>query len=527
MLKSKIQSLPKQPGVYLFKDNFDNIIYIGKAKSLRNRVSSYFSQDHKLSPKTRILVKNIVDLDFIIVDNEIESLLLENKLIKKNKPKYNINLKDSKTYSYIKITDEKIPKIVSTRIVNDKGDYFGPYSDGFLRREIVNLVVSIFKLVTKSTYSSKSSLNYDIGLAPAKSLADIDEKWYLEQVQEAKSFLKGNVTKTLNRLKFEMKKASNDKKYEVALERKRQIDAIEHLKEKQNVDLIKGYDQDVIAFVVNDKTNQAIIVLFNVSRGVISGKKEHKFEYDEELFESFVKMYYSQNSIPKEIIVNYDFEDKDLLEKYLSKNRGSKVNITKPIIGDKLQLVKLAEKNAMINFEENVILKEIKDKLNLPKIPHIIECFDMSNLSYDHLVGGMTRFIDGKPDKDNYRKFEIKSFSKRNDDYASMSEVVYRRYKKLKDENRIMPDLIIIDGGKGQLGAALDSLRNLRLQIPIISLAKKEEEIFTIHSQTSLKFDKNSNMMLFIRNIRDSTHNYVIAYNKKKRDMKLREEFEK
>lgn len=524
MLKEKLKSLPKNPGVYIFRDRFENIIYIGKAKNLKNRVKSYFSSDHRNSPKTQFLVKNISDLEFIIVDNEVEALLLENRLIKRNKPKYNIDLKDSKTYAYIKITDDKIPKIISARKVTQKGTYFGPYVDGTSRRELIRLVVEIFGMITNTTYSTRSQLNYDIGLAPAPSIDKVDREKYLERLDDVKNFLNGNTSKVLKLLNKEMQEAINVQKYEVAAERKRQIEAINHLNEKQNVDLIKGYDQDVIVMLHN--SNRAVIELFNISKGVISGKKTFRFEYDEELFESFIKMYYSQNSVPKEVIINTELEDVYLLEEYLAKNRGLKVNITLPKKGDKLKLIKLVEKNAKLNISENKILKEMKDKLKLPKIPNVIECFDMSNLGKDYLVGAMVQFVDSKPNKEEYRKFEIKSFSGRNDDFAAMKEVLYLRYKKLKDGKLSLPDLIIIDGGKGQLSSAIDSLRELRLSIPIIALAKKEEEIFMLGSKESLKFNRNSDMMLFIRSVRDEVHRFVISYNRKKREMRLRDEID-
>lgn len=294
--------------------------------------------------------------------------------------------------------------------------------------------------------------------------------------------------------------------------------------------MVKDYDQNVIVLLENTINKKILIQLFKISKGVISGKKEFRFEDEENILEQFIKMYYSQNEIPKEILLNIEFwdntEDKEVLEKYLQRLRGTKVVLSVPKIGEKKKLVNMAKKNALLNFDSNDVLEEMKVKLDLPKIPKIIECFDMSNLGYDYLVGAMTRWVNGRPDKENYRKFEIKSFKGKNDDYKSMLEVVYRRYRRLKEENLQMPDLIIIDGGKGQLGAATEALKRLKLNIPIISLAKKEEEIFKPGIEESFKFDKNSKMMLFIRQIRDSVHNYVLSYNRKKREMRLKEDLE-
>lgn len=532
MLKSKIKSLPKNPGVYIFKDKQDNIIYIGKAKNLRNRVSSYFSSNHDNSPKTQFLVKNIFDLDYIIVDNETEALLLENKLIKKYKPKFNINLKDQKTYPYIKITNEKIPKILQTRTIKDDGIYFGPYTDGVLRREIVMIVVSLFKLITPKTYSSNSKLNYEIGLAPARNIKDIDMDEYHRNVEDAKEFLSGNTSKVLNKLKKNMKSASNVENFELALNFKNKIAAIEILKEKQKVDLLKSYDQDIIVIVSKDDKN--IIEIFNITRGVISSKKTFRFnEFFDDLFEEFIKIFYSQNSIPREIIVNYKFwnnnVDKNVFEEYFKKFKKSKTTLIFPQKGDKLSLVKLAEKNANENFGKSNVLIQLKEKLKLKKIPNIIECFDMSNLSGDFLVGGMTRFLNEKEDKNGYRKFEIKSFKGKGDDFGAMREVLMRRYRKLKKEKLELPDLILIDGGRGHLNIAKEVLKELKLNIDLISIAKGKKrdknEIYLINLDEPLIFDNNSSMMLFIRKIRDSVHNYVISYNRAKRNIALKKEF--
>ena len=527
MIKPERKSLPSKSGVYIFKDKNNSIIYIGKAKNLKNRVSSYFSQNHAKSPKTQFLVKNISNIEYIITDNEIEALLLENKLIKKHKPKYNISLKDAKTYAYIKITNEEIPKIVTSRKITDNGTYFGPFTDGYLRIQLINLVIKIFKLITNKTYSTKSHLNYDIGIAPARTLREVDKEKYLKNIMEAKKFLLGkNTKKIITNLTNEMLKAKENMQYETALEYKNQIESINHLLEKQKVDQIKNYDQDVIALIKHN--SKAIITLFNIKKGVIQGKEDFSFDYDEEILESFIKMYYSQNYIPKEIIINKEFwqnkEEKKIIEEYLSKNKKQKVIISTPQRGEKLSLIKLAIKNAELKIQNKNILEIIKETLKLRTKPTIIECFDISNLGKEHIVAAMTRFYNSKPDTNNYRKFEIKSFKGKNDDFKAMKEVIYRRYKRLKDENKEMPNLIIIDGGKGQLNAALESLKKLKLQLPIISLAKKEEEIFLQNQENPLIIDKNSEMMLFIRNIRDTTHNYVISYNKKKREIKFRKE---
>lgn len=529
MLKQKLLTLPKDPGVYIFKNSENQIIYIGKAINLKNRVKSYFASKHENSIKTQFLVKNIVDLDYIIVDNELEALLLENKLIKKHKPKYNINLKDGKTYAYIKITDDEIPMILTTRKVTEKGEYFGPYTDGYLRKELITLCVRIFGLVTPKTYSNKSHLYYEIGIAPARKLTEINREEYLKKVKQAKEFLKGkNIRKIAIEVQNQMNEFSKKQRYEDALEMRKALNSLLLLEERQKVDLVRNFDQDVIAYLHEQATQKCYIQLFHVSRGVISGKKEFNFDFDSEVYEEFIKIYYSNNTPPKEILVNKKFWDSEekltILEKYLSNKRGSKSELKFPKIGEKKKIVELAEKNAKKNFGENSILREVQRKLKLPREPKVIECFDMSNLGSEYLVGAMTRWVNGLPDKSGYRRFEIKHFKGKNDDFASMKEVVYRRYKRLVNEQKSLPDLIIIDGGKGQLSAALSALNNVKVQPPIIALAKKEEEIFLPGEPKPLKFPKNSKMMLFIRSIRDSVHNYVVSYNRKKREMKFRED---
>lgn len=525
MITEIIKNLPKTCGVYIFKDKTDTIIYIGKAKNLKNRVSSYFLNKHKNSPKTIILVKNITKIDYIIVDTELEALLLENKLIKKHKPKYNIDLKDSKTYAYIKITDEKIPKITFTRKIAKTGDYFGPYTNSEIRRELFFLVTKIFGIITKNTFSSKSTLNYQIGLSPAKTIDEINIEEYNKNVKLAKEFLLGkNTNEIISKLKEKMQIASKDENYEIALEIKKQIETIENSFERQKVDLIKKHDQDIIALIENNVENKSILIILNISKGTITSKKDYIFETCENLLEEFIKIYYSKNIIPSEIIINQKISDeKKSIEEYLQKLSSHKVEIITPQKGEKLELVKLAEKNAQ-NLIKNNPLKELQINLKLPQIPKIIECYDISNFGKEDLVGAMTRWIDLKPDKSSYRKYEIKNFTGKNDDYAGINEVITRRYSKLKEEQLELPNLIIIDGGKGHLNTAYGALNKLNLTIPIISIAKgknrDKNEIYIVGNNNPLIFDNNSEMMLNLRKIRDSVHNFVISYNRSKRKIK-------
>lgn len=524
------EDIPNSPGVYFFKNSRDEIIYIGKAKNLRNRVMSYFTSKHEESPKTKVLVSNISSYDFLVVDNEVESLLLENKLIKKHSPKYNINLKDAKTYSYIKITEDTIPQILTTRKVTNRGEYFGPYIDAKIRNELLFLVVDLFQLITPKTYSSKSKLYYEIGKAPGKNLKEINTAKYLKQVKRAKKFLRGENTAQIKReLTTKMNEASYAQQYELALYYKQKIDAIEYLKNKQKVDLVKHYDQDVIVSNYNEDYKKIFITLFHIGKGVISSKKDYSFDYDEGIFLEFIKIFYSKQTPPKEILVNEEFweeeNDKIILEQYLSKLRGSKVSLILPKKGEKKKLISLALKNSATNSNTHELLKQLQTQFSLLQFPSVIECFDMSNLGSQDVVGGMTRWVDGKPDKQGYRKFEIKTTKGKQDDFAAMRETIYRRYHRLKYYKEQFPDLIIIDGGKGQLNAGIKALNDLGVQISLLSIAKKEEEIFIPQKEDSIKLDSNSQLMLFLRNIRDSVHTYVLSYNRAKRTKRMRDDF--
>jgi len=505
------KTLPFEPGVYLFKNAQGEVIYVGKAKSLRSRVSSYFNKEVK-SPKTQLLVKNIADIDFIVVLSEIEALLLENKLIKQHSPKYNVTFKDGKTFAYLQITDEPYPRLLSTRRISKKGEYFGPYTDGFARRDLQQLSIKLFQLRVCKKLPKKACLNYHIGLCTAPCIGAVSKEHYRQQVSSAKLFLRGDSKQIVSQLKTDMKQLSSEMKFEQALEKKRHLEAIELLKQRQAVDRIERYDQDVV--VLQEFGTRAIVELFSIKKGVISSRKEYRFESQEELFESFVKLYYSQHPIPREIITNITLEDSTAIEAYLAHLRQGPVALTVPERGEKRKLVEIALKNIR---PEDARLTELQASLNLVALPRIIECFDISNLGGSSIVAGMVRFVDGREDKSGYRRFELHVGAQ--DDFASMAEVVHRRYHRLQQENSELPHLIIIDGGVGQLNAALHSLRSLGLSIPIIALAKEQEEIFLPHQQEPLRFDAHSPMMLYLRRIRDAVHRFALSYHRKKRSM--------
>jgi excinuclease ABC subunit C len=509
----------------MFKDANGEIIYIGKAKDLRARVRSYFSGSDQ-TPKTRHLVSNIRGIEWIIVYNEVEALLLENKLVKKHKPKYNVNLKDAKTYAYIAISKEKYPRIFMTRKPSSRLHMFGPYTEGYLRRELQRLVIKIFKLRTCRRFPKRACLNYHIGLCTAPCTGNVTQQEYGSQVVQARSFLEGNYEQIIGQLGLEMQRASQAMDYERALELRNQIASIQLLTQHQVVDSYRAFDQDVIAFRrLGDKM---LVVQMGVRKGVLLGKKEYTLDFEPQIEQMFLKEFYNTNPIPQEILLNVpawaDSEEKLALQDYFSTLRGTQVNLVVPEGGDERDLIELAEKNIEVNLDEDSALVDLQTTLNLPSLPRIIECFDVSNLGKEHNVSGMVRFTDGSPDKSNYRRFKIKTVAGQ-DDFASMNEAVLRRYKRLVDEGTRLPDLVVVDGGPGQVSAAKSALRSLGLQVPLIGLAKKHEEIFLPDECTPRRFDEDSRMMLLLRRIRDAAHDFSVRYSRKRRQMRVRDEF--
>jgi excinuclease ABC subunit C len=517
--------VPTEPGVYLYRDEVGEIIYVGKAKNLRSRVKSYF-QGRDQSAKTRQLVLNIRSIDWVVVNNEVEALLLENKLIKQHIPKYNINLKDAKTYAYISLTREEFPRILTSRKVSRKLESFGPYTDGFTRQHLQRLVTKVYRLRTCKNLHKRACLNYHIHQCSAPCANHVTPEQYAEQVKQARDFLGGNYEATLKMLNQRMQEASQAMQFETALELRNQIASIRLLTERQIVDNERRYDQDVMVFrQVGEKLHA---VQMGVRKGVLLGKKEFTVDFQPQVEQEFLKAYYTSNQIPREILLNkpvwQEHDEKTALEEFLSQRRLAPVSLTIPRKADKLALIKLAEKNLESSLEYDSTLIDLQNNLNLPTVPRIIECFDISNLGTEHVVSGMVTFRDAKPDKRNYRKFKIKTFAGQ-DDFASMNEVVSRRYRRQLDEHNPLPDLIVIDGGPGQVAAAKAALDKLGLKVPLIGLAKEREEIYVPDNQAPLSFDKNSRMMLLLRKIRDATHEFSVGYNRKRREMQVREEF--
>src|SRR3989344_7020315 len=508
------KEIPSNPGVYLFKDKQSKIIYIGKAKNLKKRVSSYFqNKDH--DQKTKELVLNVNDAQFIITDNEVEALILESRLIKENKPKYNIDLRQGERYAYIKITNEKFPRILTARKIDKQGKFYGPYTLGTQRATTVRAINKIFKIRTCKKLPKKECLLYHIGQCTAPCIGAISQQDYNTNVQNAKMLLDGKSNDLIKKIQSEMKIASDNTQFEYAKSLRDQIRAIQNISgQEQKFDLIKNYDQDIIG--ISSSLKEQTIAMFNVSKGVITKKRDFKFEGKQKyILDSFLKAYYTKNNIPSEIVIPYLPKDPAIIS-YLGAISSKKVHFNVPKKGDKLKLLRLAQKNAYLNLTQSSSLQELQDRLKLLEYPNIIECFDISTIQGKSTVGSMVYFKDQKPDKTNYRRFEIRSIESQ-DDFASMAEIVRRRYTRLLEEKKQLPNLIVIDGGKGQLHAALKELDKLNVQIDIIALAKRLEEIFIPGLSHSIRLEDNSKSLLLLRKIRDEAHRFAISYHRLKR----------
>lgn len=515
-MKFSLSGLPNSPGCYLFFDKSDKIIYIGKAKNLKKRVSSYFLKK-ELDSKTKVLVSNIKKIDFIVTNTEVEALLLENNLIKKNKPKYNLDLKDSKSFAYIEVINEIFPRLIISRSEkikkeSEKKEIYGPFTSGDLRNQVLDLLNKTFKLRTCKKLPKKKCIRFDIGICSAPCINEISKEEYLENLEKAKFILKGNSKELVEKLKKSMKEYSLNKEFEKALIIREQILSVEYLTEKQNVERNKIYDEDIINFV--EKNQKIYLMIFNINKGILENKKDFEFNYHENFFEEFLVQYYSENEIPKKIILPKEVDNS--IEDYLVYLKKSSVKLIFPKKGELKNLLELVKKNIENqHFQGLEKMEELKRQLNLTELPEVIECFDISHLGGTEVVGSMVQFRNGKPDKSNYRKFKIKEGDK-NDDFRAMAEIIKRRYLRLKKENLNFPNLIVVDGGMGQLNSSINSLNEIGIKIPIVSLAKKFEEIY-FPDGTVLRLNEKNKGRKFLQEIRDEAHRFAIKYQRERR----------
>ncbi|MGE5343777.1 MAG: excinuclease ABC subunit UvrC [Candidatus Omnitrophota bacterium] len=503
--------IPDNPGCYIFSDESGKIIYIGKALNLKKRVRSYF-QKKDPDPKTERLVQDIRSVEFIITNNEVEALILENTLIKKHHPKYNIELRDAKSYAYLRLTDDKCPRLVLARLKDRhlKGEFFGPFVSATARDYIRDTLNRTFRMCTCKKMPKRPCLRYFLGLCESPCTGQITEEAYLEKVQRIRMILKGKTTELLKQMTDDMKRASEQLNFEYALELRNQIDAIKWLQEKQNMERSKTYNEDIIHYVVHNHT--VYLALFNVYKGTLENKRAFQFDEGEDVFDEFLIHYYSDNPVPAELIVPCDVGE--AVVEFLKLKAGKQVQITIPQRGEKKQLLDLVLKNIEITFfGDTEKLNDLKRRLKMQETPEIIECFDISHISGFAMVASMVQFRNAMPDKANYRRYKIKTVEGI-DDFMAIGEVVRRRYTRLKQENAELPHLIVIDGGIGQLNAATAEIKTLGLKIPVISLAKKFEEIYVPGADIPLVLSRKTKALQLLQRIRDEAHRFAITYNR-------------
>lgn len=541
LLKKKANLLPLLPGVYIMKDKTGKVIYVGKAIKLKNRVTQYFGSQTNHGAKVRKMVQNVADFEYVICKNEFEALTLENSLIKQYLPKYNILLKDDKGYHYIHITDEKWRKIKAVKNNFEKGSYIGPYNSGMVVKSTVEQVGKIFKLPDCNRSFDKFSkpcLNYHLGLCMAPCTKKISLEDYNEAIDSAIRFIKnGSVTKEIDYLREQMEVAAEQLKFEYAAKLRDRIKAIEKVNEKQRVIINDKSRIDVFASVI--VSGNACVFVFLFENGHLFDKEYFIFEGIEnknELYNSFLSQYYSQNkNIPKEILIDADFEDADLISEWLTFERKTTVKILKPEKASKKEIIDICASNAAQqlsiyldrNLRETSSISELEKILGLKKSPSYIEAYDISNIAGSENVGVMVVFENGRPNKNLYRKFKIKSFVGQ-DDFRSMAEVVDRRlseYKNGEDEAfSKLPDLILLDGGKGQLSAVKKVISAHGLDIPVYGMVKdsKHKSSAITDSGDTIAIKGNKSAFTLITAIQDEVHRFAIKYHRDRRNKSMK-----
>lgn len=554
----QLKILPDKPGVYIMKNSLGEVIYVGKAKVLKNRVRQYFQNSKNHSEKVRAMVKNIAEFEYIVADSEMEALILECNLIKKYSPRYNIALKDDKFYPFIKITtNEDFPRVYVTRnFAKDGNRYFGPYTNGTAVYEVMGLIKKLFplrtckKAIVEGGEPTRACLNYHINLCKAPCAGYISKAEYWEMIDEIINILNGTDTSIIKKLKLEMEKAAEELEFEKAAKIRDRILAIELISEKQKMFTVKEGDEDFIDLYTDEKDGCAQV--FFVREGKVTGREHFMIENIsddpvKEVISSFIASFYGGTAqIPKTIYVPEEIEDQELIEKFLTEKRGSKVWIKVPKKGDKKNLLDMVRNNAKImldQFKEKMVeekelnksaLTELADVLGLDSLPARIEAYDISNIQGVDSVGTMVVFENGKAKNSDYRRFKIKSVKGPND-YESMREILSRRFShgleevnKIKERNLeyskgkfcIFPDLIMMDGGKGQVNIALEVLKDFGIEIPVCGLVKdhKHRTRGIIFNNEEILIRRGSGLMNLITRVQDEVHRYAITYHRSLRD---------
>ena len=542
-IKEKLENIPRSPGVYLFKDKNKKVIYVGKARVLRNRVRSYFQSGREEGAKFKRLVSNIRDMETIVTDSEMEALILEANLIKEYKPRYNVNLKDDKSFPYIRVTNDKFPRIFPTRnVVRDGSKYFGPYTDVASMRSLLKTIKRIFPIrncnlhLSERTISAgkfKVCLNYHIKKCMGPCKGFIDEQEYGQIVKNVIDFINGRDNIVVDELSKKMEMFAANKQFEKAARIRDQIHSIKDFQYKQKIVTPDDIDRDLFAIYAEE--NDACGVLFKVRLGRIIERQHFYFsgvegESESKILEHLLIRHYGHAEIiPREVYVPNPLEDRENLEQWLSQKREAKTKILFPQRGEKARLLKMAQQNAKLLLEE-LKLQKLKDKdyiphslkalqrdLRLKNPPFRIEAFDISNIQGTDATASLVAFVNGQAQKSEYRRFKIRSKTTP-DDFAMMAEAIGRRYSRQLKEKKPLPDLILVDGGKGQLSTALGVLKKLGMSNqPIIGLAKRLDEVFVPGVSEPQNIPKTSSGLKLLQRIRDEAHRFAIEYHRKLR----------
>ncbi|MBW7995304.1 MAG: excinuclease ABC subunit UvrC [Candidatus Glassbacteria bacterium] len=538
-VEQKLSTLPMRPGVYMMRDEAGKIIYVGKAKKLANRVRSYF-RGTPANPKVAAMVSRIATFDYLVTDSEIEALLLECNLIKEHRPRYNVDLKDDKRYPFLKVTTaEPFPRAFVTRkYSNDGSRYFGPYTDAGALRTTLEVLGKVFPLRTcrhklPEQRGARECLNFHLGHCSAPCHGHITEADYAEMVAEVIQFLEGRTEPIADRLRHKMKAASEGLDFELAARCRDQLKAVEKVSQRQRMDAPGGEDADVVALSVDGR--DACAVVFKIRGGKMLGS-EHRLlrnnlqEPPEEVLNAFIgHTYLGDREYPPAVYLSHRIEDAGLYEKWLSQRSGRKVRLHVPERGDKVRLVRMAERNSHLLLEEVVMhreqarqrvpeaLLELQKTLGLKRLPRLIVCFDVSTIQGSHAVAAMSCSRNGKPLKSAYRKFRIRRESGQ-DDFAMMKEAVGRYFSRVAGGEIECPHLVVIDGGKGQLGAAVEAISETGLELPqIVALAKREEELYLPGNPEPFGLSRRSEALRMLMRVRDEAHRFAVEYHRKVR----------
>ncbi|MDA1027734.1 MAG: excinuclease ABC subunit UvrC [Bacteroidetes bacterium] len=548
-LAEKLARLTTQPGVYQHKDEDGKVLYVGKAKNLKARVNSYFHDSRNREGRLKILVSKIWDVEVIVTDTEVEALLLENNLIKSLRPRYNINLRDDKTYPYICIKHEPFPRVFPTRQPRKDGSkYFGPYTEVRSMRIMLDTIRSIFRLRTCSLNLAPEPiragkyevcLQYHIKKCDAPCVGLQSKESYASTIKQVEQLLNGKTTTLVALFKDEMKRMSENMQFEEAAKLRDQVQALEKYSERQKVVAGDLADRDLFALHVDREENAACGITFQMRDGKIVGRRTQYLTRidespEEELMQMVVERYYTESSFfPDEVVLSVSCADLGPVEELLKEKKGKKVTFVVPQRGDKAGLIGIVEKNAQLMLEEYKVARQKKNEgkvphavtklkadLSLPRLPRRIECFDISHLGGTDVVASCVVFVDGIPKKSEYRTFKVQTVGGGvSDDFQSMREVVGRRYSKMVQENGPWPDLVVIDGGKGQLSSAVLALDEVEAygKFPVVGLAKRLEEVFFPGDTESVIIPKDSASLQLLQRTRNEAHRFAVTFQRKQR----------